>query len=187
MDTSDTRIFASLGEVVVKWNRAENSLRQIAVGACKPSPEIWILTAELGGVSLESALKSLARDVLPSSLAAHVIDVVEWFSRLREYRNYYVHGIYEVRANESGEKIGFISQTTAKNGIVLHVETISEREILTLSQKIDEFIGYASDVEFHVSAHPLTEFSGGTPFPPLPQKPQLPDRLQKPRQRLTDD
>jgi hypothetical protein len=83
----------ALGRLIVNWNQAENSLRQILIDLCGASPAIWILTAELGSVSLENALKGASFDIGQARLTPYIEHCIEWFSRLREYRNYYVHSI----------------------------------------------------------------------------------------------
>jgi hypothetical protein len=179
--------YASLGTLLVAWNQAENSLRQILIALCVAGPEIWILTAELGGTSLENALKSGATDIASLKLKPFISHCVEWFSRLREYRNYYVHSINDVHPHVNGKIAGVASQTTAKNRLAIHQEFILEERISELTAWISSLNDFCSDVLFHVSAHPLTEFSDGRPFPLLPEIPELPGRLRKPRQDFTAD
>lgn len=176
-----TPFYSALGELIVIWNQAENRLRAILVGLCGIGPRTWILTAELGAISLENALRSSSQDIALPDLKPHIEACIKWFNLLREYRNYYVHGIIDVNIS-----FGYISQTSAKNGLVLHGEVIDVTALSDLIKKIKDFLDFSSDVEFRASALPLTSFSDGKPFPPLPKIPLLPDRLQKPRRYLTD-
>ena len=179
--------YASLGVFLVTWNDVENSLRQLLIALCGASPQIWILTAALGGPSLENALKSGATDIAPPKLKPFIEHCVEWFDRLREYRNYYVHSIHGVAPHFSGKVVGVASQTTAKTRLAIHQEFIFEERISELITWINSLNVFCSDILFHVSAHPLTEFSNGTPFPPLPEMPKLPIKLEKPRANFTAD
>ena len=179
--------YASLGAATVAWNQAENSLRQMLIALCGASPEIWILTAELSAIPLERALQSGATDIASARLKPFIEHCIEWFDRLREYRNYYIHGINDVSLHYSGKFVGDASQTTAKRRLVIHQEFIFEERLLHFRQQAAELLAFSSDVLFHVAAHPMTAFSDGKPFPPLPEMPPLPDRLQKPRQNFTTD
>jgi hypothetical protein len=78
-------------------------------------------------------------------------------------------------------------QLSTKTRLVIHQEFIFEERLLQFRQQVDDLRKFSSDVLFHVAVHPLTEFSGGTPLPPLPEMPPLPDKLQKPRQNFTND
>jgi hypothetical protein len=186
-DETRRSYLCALGSLIVNWNQAENSLRRILIDLCGASPAIWLLTAELGSVSLENALKSASFDIGPARLSPYIDHCIEWFSRLREYRNYYVHSINDIGLNSAEKVVGVYLQVSAKKRITVHSEFIGLDRINKFNSDVIEFLNFVSDVQFHVSAHPLTEFPDGRPFPPLPEMPLLPDRLQKPRQYLTAD
>ena len=169
--------------MAIKWNQAEDILRDILVNLCGGEGlEIWILTAELGAVSLENALKSASNDIAKDKLKPYIDHAVEWFSRLREYRNYYVHGIKSVTFSGDLSPIGVIGQTAAKTRIVIHRENVTLEAIIIFLNRISDFMKFCSDLEFHVAATSLKVIALSKPLPPLPQMPLLPDRLQKPRQ-----
>ena len=179
--------YASLGAAVVAWNQAEDLLRQMLIALCGASPQTWILTAELGPIPLQNALQSGATDIAPLRLKPLIGHCIEWFDRLRMYRNYYIHSIINVDLHHSGEFVGDASQTTAKRRLAIHQEFIFEDDYLQFRQQVNEFLNFSTDVFVHVASHPLTEYPGGAPFPPLPEMPPLPAKLEKPRQNFTSD
>ena len=128
--------YASLGALTVAWNKAENSLRQILITLCGESPQIWILTAELSAIPLERALQSGATDIASPRLRPFIEHCIEWFDRLREYRNYYIHSITDVELHYSGEFVGMSWQTTAKRRLVIHQEFIFEERLLHFRQQV---------------------------------------------------
>jgi hypothetical protein len=177
------RFYAALGEMIVRWNQAESSMKALLISLSGAEVKAgWILIAELGAVSLEQALKSAARDLAPSDIQAHITQLVNWFSCLREYRNYYTHSI---QATVIIDGDGILSQITAKNGLVLHQETLTASQLSRFTDKIVDFTSYVNDVASHASGDRPTESSRGSQPRPLRQMPPLPDRLQKPRQYLT--
>lgn len=112
--------YALLGELIVSWNRAENMLSMVLTAICGGgSPLVWILTSDLGAVSLENALKSATADLAAEELKDSIYHMVEWFSRLREFRNYYIHGVQRVIKGETG-LIGLIGQRSAKSVLAFH-------------------------------------------------------------------
>ncbi|MGP0058864.1 MAG: hypothetical protein ACLPID_06230 [Beijerinckiaceae bacterium] len=177
------RFYAALGEMIVRWNEAEAELRALLINLSGVEEKAaWILVAELGAVSLEQALKSAARDLAPANLQSHISGLVDWFSRLREFRNYYTHG---VQAQILGGGEGILAQVTAKNGVVLHQESVTTEQLSNLTERIVEFTSFTKEVGTHVLAlHPAESSRDWQPRP-LREMPPLPDRLQKPRQYLT--
>jgi hypothetical protein len=178
--------YAALGEMVVNWNQAESTLTMILVALCGANPKTWILTAELGGVGLQNALLSASADLAPDHLKKHIDHAVEWYSRLREVRNYYVHGTQRVTVGDDGA-FGLIGQVSAKSVLMIHQESLSQKRVEDLTRQIKEFVEFASGVEFYVAAEPKTAFSDGSPLPPLPQMPPLPSKMVKPRRYLKGD
>ncbi len=127
--------FAAIGELVVSWNIAEGVLKTILVALCGENPKTWILTAELGNVALENAVRSASAALAPDKLKMHIDHAVEWFSRLREQRNYLVHGIQSVRL-EKGDPVGIISRVSAKKSLTLHQEYLTTIRIDDLTKQI---------------------------------------------------
>jgi hypothetical protein len=177
------RFYAALGEMIVRWNQAESAMKALLISLSGAEVKAgWILIAELGAVSLEQALKSAARDLAPSDIQDHITQLVHWFSCLREYRNYYTHSIQAMVIIDGD---GILSQITAKNGLVLHQETLTASQLSRFTDQIVDFTSYVNDVASHASGHRPTESSRGSQPRPLREMPPLPDRLQKPRQYLT--
>lgn len=177
------RFYAALGEMIVRWNQAESAMKALLITLSGAEEKAaWILVAELGAVSLEQALKSTARDLAPPTIKSYIAQLVDWFSCLREYRNYYTHSIQAMVIIDGD---GVLSQITAKNGLVVHEETLTASQLSSLTDKIIDFTSYVKDVVSHVSTQSPTESSRDRRPRPLREMPPLPDRLQKPRQYLT--
>jgi hypothetical protein len=174
---------AAIGALVISWNRAESILKVLLIALCGANPKTWILTAELGNVGLENALKSASADLAPEELKDHIDHAVEWFSRLREFRNYYVHGINRIGI-VNDEMVAFLGQVSAKTALSWHEEYLPVDRIIELDRQFADFISFASGIELHLYAALKVETRREPPLPPLPQMPPLPDRMVKPRRYL---
>jgi len=179
--------YTAIGEVVVKWNDAENVTKAVLIELCGSNPKTWILTAELGNVGLENALRTAAADVAPIHLRDHIDHAIEWFSRLREKRNYYVQGVRRITTDRRNAPIGIIKQISAKSALVFHDELLSIDDLLDLIEQVHEFLIFALAINIHLHEMLVQERSHGPPPSPLPQMPPLPDRLVKPRRYLQGD
>lgn len=174
------RFYAALGEMIVRWNQAESEMKALLLNLVGlDTKAAWILVTELGSVSLEQALKSVAQDLAPPHLQSHIRGLVDWFSRLREYRNYYAHGI---QTQVVGGGQGILAQVTAKNGLIYHGGTVSSNELEAITLKIIDFTAFAKHVGHHAFAAIHSSEDPDSPPPrSLEEMPPLPDRLQKPR------
>lgn len=179
--------YTAIGEIVVKWNDAENFMRAILIELCGSNPKTWILTAELGNVGLENALRTASADVAPVHLREHIDHATEWFSRLREKRNYYVHGIRRITGDNDNMPFGVIQQVSAKSALVFHDELLSIDALRDLSERINKFLIFVLAINIHLHEMLAQELSHAPPPSPLPQMPPLPDRLVKPRRYLQGD
>jgi hypothetical protein len=174
---------AAIGALVISWNRAESILKVLLIALCGASPKTWILTAELGNVGLENALKSASADLAPEELKDHIDHAIEWFSRLREFRNYYVHGIGRIGI-VNDEMVAFLGQISAKTALAWHEEYLTVSRITMLDGQVADFISFASGIELRLYAALKVATRRKQPLPPLPQMPPLPDRMVKPRRYL---
>jgi hypothetical protein len=186
-DAKKETTFAAIGEIVVKWNDAENFMNAILVELCGSNPKTWILTAELGNVGLENALRTAAADIAPIHLREHLDHAIEWFSRLRETRNYYVHGIRRITTDKGGTPLGIIQQVSAKSALVFHNEDLPLDRLRTLSGRINELTIFLLAINVYLHQMIAQEHFHGPPPSPLPRMPPLPDRLVKPRRYLQGD
>ena len=179
---------SALGDLVINWNIVEASVRELL--GCfaserphSPPPGTDILTVELGTVGLGHALQSYANDLVQPPYDEFVLHAVEYFDRVRIYRNYYVHGIANVMsgnvaAPEPVEVIGQISYVTAKGQLAFHSDEVKISDLRRVTNWCRRLNGFLNLIR-------LTYFHGAEHFPSL-DKPPLPEKLKKPRRSLQE-
>jgi hypothetical protein len=142
-----------------------------------------VLTAHMGTVSLCDALRTLSAEFAPTESREHIAHFLELFERLRAYRNHYVHAIRILGGSEI-EPIGLAETISAKGRLMLHQETVTLDDLLSLSANLAQARSYASSIIFRLwraGKDPDAALQS-----PWPQKPPLLDKLQKPAKPLLD-
>jgi hypothetical protein len=175
----------SLGRLVLQYNEAETRLRRLLVSAFEPiSPRdvmlAQIMTVELGNVGLTQALQSYANDLAPLTIREHILHAGTYFDRIREYRNFYVHGVTSVMGRQENP-IGLFHTRTAKGSLKDHKGFVSKADLDQLTAHCETAGAFTNAVSNRLS-FVRGDWFGDLPEPPLPDKPPLPDRLQKPAQ-----
>lgn len=172
---------AAYGEVVMEWNQTEAGARRFLfdlIGGQDASS--YILLAHLGNVSLTDAI-SAYKEMRSPALVEHIDHYCAYFDRLREYRNYYVHGLMLVSrdwSNGAEKFCGEIEQITAKGRLAQTDDKVTVEDLNQLKNWMTELATYSFVVraEFNPQSRP----AGLNPLTPQ-RKPPLPDRLQKNR------
>jgi hypothetical protein len=172
----DEIFLARLGRLIVRWNYVESMIRLLLGTLCRDRPTAEILTAHMGSASLCGALQTIGNEFADEHLREHIVHAVAYFDRVREYRNYYAHGI--IGAVGGGR--GLIQTTSARARMKLHQEIVS-------NDTLDVAIGYCETLNTYLN-HLISsqvfrgkdEHLAAKEFRTLPQKPRLPKRLQKP-------
>lgn len=134
-----------------------------------------ILTAELGTTGLADALRALAINVLPEDVGKSVSHAVDYFERVRSYRNYYVHGVTDIINSTSGPH-GFIINFAAKGKLIEHRDIVSVADLAFVTDHSMDLKNYVTIISAHLQW--TVELFGGS-RPPLPEPPQLPKKLTK--------
>ena len=186
-EEDEASYIVAFGRMVMAWNRAEASLRQLLAGLCggntiEANLKARIVTAELGSAGLTYALNSFAANLLPPEVAERVEHAVKYYDRLRVYRNYYVHGITSV-TTATQQALGIIIMMTAKNELVEHQDFIAVDRLQWLEEKSEVLHTFAVAIMRHLF------WSGpavGSPREPLPDMQSLPDSLVKNRVNLRE-
>jgi hypothetical protein len=138
--------------------------------------------AMFAGVQSEKQLREYIGPRQVEPVAPHVNHLIDITDRLREYRNYYVHGI-----NRPVQGSGFrVRSQTSRNKFVIFEQPITVADFGPLTAQIKRAIDYGIRVyEGIASAHShLRERSAGPPT--WPEKPPLPDKLKKRPRSLRD-
>ena len=93
-------LYAAMGRLVVIYNRAEFEIRglltDLAANFQQDNRRAHILTAEIGSVGLENAIRAIAGALLPKVEREAIEHALKLSTEVRGYRNYYVHGISEI-------------------------------------------------------------------------------------------
>jgi len=201
MSTPDSeaanQLHAAVGEMVLAWNGAEMTLTFILNTLCRelsgpPSADSMfipgILTAHMGNVALANALRTISAEFAEPVLQEHLNHFIEITDRIREYRNYYVHGISDLSVSETDGVVGHLQSDQARGRIVRNLEFVTIPKLrkttencLVAKQYGTRILNHIFTRKEHISLNPV-------PLPPLTSqdKPPLPDRLLKPRLFLRD-
>jgi hypothetical protein len=172
-----------LGEVVIEWNQTEGRARRMLSKLIQPPSDAnYILLAHMGNTTLTDAIKAYSelQSAEMKDLLAHYCN---YFDRLREYRNFYVHGIMRAtqridHETRTGTPIGEISQVTARGRL----------SVSTAEATLDD-LGRMLGWMLQLSPFDTSLFWDITQTRPqyalprrAPSKPPLPDKLQKTHQ-----
>jgi hypothetical protein len=179
-EVKEREFLAHLGEVIVKWNHLEANTQVLLTAIVGGGDRISILTANLGNVALKEAITTFANEFASDEFKPHVLHYAEFFDRLREYRNWFTHSILAIGRTESGEAMGLSQTISAKRRLTLHQKPTGLAELSEFLDWLDTAHRFASELLCVVYEMPGTK--------PLDSvtKPDLPDRLQRPRLYLRD-
>jgi hypothetical protein len=191
----ENEFLIKLGEMVLAFNRTERRLRDMLAGIVTSTSLngrsitiAKIVTAELGGVGLTSALSSFANNVGDDPLGGLVNHAADYFDKVREYRNYYVHGIQTVIPTDKGGA-GFGSTESAKSKLKIHRGFVRQSEIEELTSHCETLTVYVNAV-INCLADRFGQNHAPEGFdlykPQLPDKPPSPARLVKPQWHLKE-
>jgi hypothetical protein len=179
---------ALMGGLVIRYNHMEGSIKSlladIAHGPRKNTATAAIaviMTVELGAVGVEHALKSIATSVVDDTYRDHVLHAVALTSRLRAYRNYYVHGVGHVIRTTEG-LAGFVHINSAKGSLKEHKEVIMDAQLIELITRCDSATRYIESIRarYRFEAGESEDWPEDWPEPYIFDKPSLPDELSKP-------
>jgi hypothetical protein len=192
-----------MGRLVLTWNDLDWTIRNIIFFlAMDDAVSVMILTADMNTAAALNALRALAaeRDALearnvqsPQAIKVfgrrevqpildNVKHFIEYTDRLREYRNFYVHGIRSPQEDK-----GIWARTISARGrYSMHEQPVTVADLRSLSDRIAHCIGYGIRLSHALAAaYSYLHFSNSAAEPPTwPEKPPLPDRLVKNRQVL---
>lgn len=184
-------LYIAMGQLVVIYNAAEERIRTLLTNLVADFDNIMniqarIMVSELGAVGLENALNAIAGDLLPKTQREAVQHLVKLYERVRGYRNFYVHGIIQVGGPtlETPTVRGHVVTYSAKGALTEHMTMIGLDDIHEAVDQAQVLGNYARDVTQYLrdDAKPVPAFSPA----PLPDKPPLPPRLEKPLLRLRE-
>jgi hypothetical protein len=172
-----TQLLAEIGRLVITWNGIERELSDLLEILAGLNDEVRAITAHMGSVSICNALQTIANEFLPDDGRDHVLHAVAVFETLREYRNYYVHGIIGLPPEQEIEPVVYTYGVSARGHLILHQGSITKTEIMDCVARAGELLRYvealcwpAQTLAYHLRTVPSDWTS-------LPEKPPQPDRL----------
>lgn len=176
----ETPFLIAFAHMILTWNMTEGTMRGllahfIGSESVREVLKGRILTAELGTTGLADALRALAINILPEDVGKPVSHAVDYFERVRSYRNYYVHGITNILNSTSGPH-GFIISFAAKGKLIEHKDLVSVADLAFVTDHSMDLKNYITRIGAHLQW--TAELFGGS-RPPLPEQPQLPKKLTK--------
>jgi len=205
-ESESSEFLAQLGKLVVAWNDLESALGGLIFILAERDPvTAMLLTADMNAATMMNAIRALviehdaserrlAGDLAKDSFAKeylggprvvedaapYVVHLIDFADRLREYRNFYVHGINSPRAKE-----GFLARgRTARGRFVFFEQPITLLNLQSLTVSIEACVDYGLKVQTAVvSARGYLRRKDAAP-PTWPEKPPLPDKLRRSRQFL---
>ncbi len=176
----ETPFLIVFAHMILTWNMTEGTMRGllaqfIGSDSARDVLKSRILTVELGTTGLADALRALAVNILPQDVGKSVSHAVDYFERIRSYRNYYVHGTTNILNATSGPH-GFIVNMAAKGKLVEHKDRVSVPDLAFVTDHSMTLRNYVTGISCHLLW--TAEFDGGS-RPLLPEPPQLPKKLTK--------
>jgi hypothetical protein len=201
--TRDKKFLAQLGRVVAHWNDLELTTKVILFTATDALYMVAV-AARLNITTLSDVLRTIAnehddeegyiaktiewprgselrrRSLAP--IAPHVHHFLDYIDRLREYRNYCIHGIGS--PNPKGEYRAFT--ITSKWQVKLHGRDISLREITLLADEVEKCQRYGEAIAEAVRQNKDYVLFQTNKRATWPRKPPLPNKLLKDGLALQD-
>lgn len=185
-DTPDNQAFlAALGRAILGWNTLEGVFRQLLEvltdldGGCGRATFI-ALSAETSIYGIEQAATALSKIVLSGDRFKDAEFAIEQVTRIRDYRNFYVHGVSHL--TRLGDQVVAPTLTwSAKRGKIKHnteqVKTNDLDDLARWSSEQASFIKALIDYWFPV------EINGSVP--PRPERPAKVPACQKSYRDIT--
>ncbi len=174
-----TEMYAGVGRMVADWNSLESDLIEMIGQISRARPTTDLLTAHMTSQAICNALKALALTRLPAEMAEHVVHAVDFFERLRTYRNQFVHGITAVISDGPKAMAMTHGRRVSPNG---HFEIdrgwLHRSELDTMTEACGSLSSYLNYLRVHIGWHIDPEAEPPRAFRHWPpEKPAVPPKL----------
>lgn len=172
---ANDEILIALGRAVMAWNMTESILRlllEVLVGeeGGAPRASLMTLTAEISGVDLERAIGVLAPHVLDAERLPDVMYAAKLAERVREYRNFYVHGLSWIVSHEV-LAVAPVLTIRARGSLKQYRDEVSAADL----ERFSRWCAEASSFIKYVIGNWYPVDLGHGP-PPAPVRPELPPK-----------
>jgi hypothetical protein len=179
-DPEAHKVLSKLGQIAVEWNNVDALMRLLFSFFIGGGDKTDIVTAHLNSPVFINMMKTFTTEYAPKDVQGHFAHLYEFYDRMREYRNYYIHGIINI-AYQEDRPIGFAQSHSAKGRLVLHQESIDLTKLQKCLDRLNSLRGFLNRFldEFLWGGN-KTHLIGYQPLSSI-EMPPLPDKLQKPR------
>lgn len=174
-------ILIGMGRLIFNWNNVEQTLTRILNILTGIYPKNQILTAHMGTKGICDALKTVAIEFYSGNEQKHLLNCVEIFTRLSDYRNYYVHSFNTIIFLPSGEnKAGFRS-TSARSKLLTHDLENDANQISEIAFQCKEVHSYFALVYNYFYYTDKPEYQN------LPELHPQPPKFTKPKKNMINN
>lgn len=187
-------ILREIGRIVFSWNVIENAITNILNLLFGGEHRAIIVTAHMGITLKLDALRTLAAEFLTGDEQEHVFHSIDLFERLRERRNFYVHGFTSITQKLAGVEqdagqLKFLwtdfgaalGSWSAKNRLKRHELS------LTAADLGREASVFHAATEYYARVHNHFRYPDKAEYQSLPEKFPIPGRLTKPARFVLDE
>ncbi|MCF8708350.1 hypothetical protein [Rhizorhapis sp. SPR117] len=170
-------------EFMLFWNHCELSARQILQLLLGEGETAMAVAAEIKNQPLCDALRAAGRDKKFSHIRQHIDHFVTGYRVMVDYRNYYVHGIFGVKAG-----VGGLLSLSGKGGrLKYHQDTLTIEKLAEMSSHLHMLMAYGAALQKELGAQGdgieslVSTYSGSLEKPKWPPElKKLPRYIQEP-------
>ena len=183
--------------MLVAWNGAEEIARSILRWQCQ-SPNVDVLISEMNNVTMRDAILAIAKVEARADLGEHLDHFASIFDLVREYRNYYAHGIRGVfpadslieafpvlkawlkHSGETNTCVGMVYHAISRAKLAQDFDVVSVSNLKAVEHWSFCVSGYGTALEIAFKTGGSTK-AARKEWPSWPEKPTLPPKLEKNR------
>lgn len=164
--------FASL---IMAWNHAEDTAKQIAQQLLGESSMTMALTAEVGNRTLMHAIEVASHEM--DEIGSHLRHFSSGFTRLLGYRNFYVHALKTIQHNGlvPGQFEGLLFSYDGKGRARFFNRGLTQVELQVATEAMHTLTGYGAAIQKELGVntpellHLLETYEGSLEKPNWPQ------------------
>ena len=171
------QILVEMGRLIFNWNSIENSTRNLLTFLAGNTQAVEILTLQLGTQSQIDSLKSYANLQLSGDQKDHVLHIHTLYSRLREYRNFFVHSFSTIMGPVPTAKM---TSVRARGNYFVDEARFNNAEFKNVSRIIRCAVHYFNLVYCHFRYENDTRPDYDA-YRALPEMFPIPDQIEKER------
>jgi hypothetical protein len=202
-------MLATLAQVIISWNGLESKVRSVVERLISSPEELLqreigrpsskdpirraqIVTTNLPNPAVSNAIRVFSKLQRPE-LAGHLSHIAALFDKLKEYRNFYVHGMRApgtyIHEDGSIKTTALAVMISARGSLTVSTRTFNQADLEDTLSRIYEAEQYIDSVVFGLLNHDIPPDKMSAMFTHLSalQKPRLPPQLLKNREFLLGD